>query len=57
LAPDIYTPGTYKITGTVKDSLGDIGTWSFTLTVEAAALPQDLQAAKGPGAEMRASAV
>jgi putative sterol carrier protein len=39
LAPDIYTPGTYKITGTVKDSLGDIGTWSFTLTVEAAALP------------------
>ena len=57
LAPDIYTPGTYKITGTVKDSLGDIGTWSFTLTVEAAALPQDLQAAKGPSAEMRVSAV
>jgi putative sterol carrier protein len=57
LAPDIYTPGTYKITGTVKDSLGDIGTWSFTLTVEAAALPQDLQAAKGPSEEMRASAV
>ena len=33
LAPDIFTPGTYKITGTVKDSLGDAGTWSFTLTV------------------------
>ena len=41
LAPDIFTPGTYKITGTVKDSLGDAGTWSFTLTVEAAALPQN----------------
>jgi lipoate synthase len=39
LAPDIFTPGTYKITGIVKDSLGDEGTWSFLLIVEAAALP------------------
>ncbi|MGO9965440.1 MAG: beta strand repeat-containing protein [Acidimicrobiales bacterium] len=39
LAPDIFTPGTYKITGIMKDSLGDEGTWSFLLIVEAAALP------------------
>ena len=39
LAPDIFTPGTYKITGIVKDSLGDEGTWSFVLIVEAAAPP------------------
>jgi hypothetical protein len=39
LAPDIFTPGVYKITGIVKDSFGDVGTWSFVLIVEAAALP------------------
>jgi hypothetical protein len=43
LAPDIYTPGTYKVTGTMKDSFGDTGTWSFVLTVEAAAPPPALQ--------------
>jgi putative sterol carrier protein len=48
LAPDIFTPGTYKITGTVKDSLGDAGTWSFTLTVETAALPQNAETATSP---------
>ena len=48
LAPDILTPGTYKITGTAKDSLGDVGIWSFTLIVEAAALPQDVQSAIVP---------
>jgi hypothetical protein len=31
------TVGTYKATGTVKDSLADTGTWSFTLTVGMAA--------------------
>jgi hypothetical protein len=25
--------GTYVITGTVRDSLGDSGTWTFTLIV------------------------
>jgi len=29
----------------VRDSFGDIGTWSFTLTVDAAASALDLQAA------------
>ena len=32
--------GTYKATGTVRDSLGDTGTWSFVLTVKAAKLVQ-----------------
>jgi hypothetical protein len=34
------TVGTYKATGTVKDSLADTGTWSFTLTVTANKLIQ-----------------
>ena len=32
--------GTYKATGTVKDSLGDTGAWSFALTVVATKLFQ-----------------
>jgi hypothetical protein len=47
LAPEIFAAGIYKVTGTVRDSFGDTGTWSFTLTVDAAASPLDLQAAKG----------
>ena len=35
LAPEIYTPGSYKVSGTMKDSLGDTGTWSYTLIVAA----------------------
>ena len=45
LAPEIFAAGIYKVTGTVRDSFGDIGTWSFTLTVDAAASALDLQAA------------
>jgi hypothetical protein len=32
-APATLAAGTYKTTGTTRDSLGDTGTWSFTLTV------------------------
>src|SRR5208283_1854516 len=32
--------GTYKATGTARDTLGDTGTWSFTLTVVASKLTQ-----------------
>ena len=32
-------PATYKITGTMEDRLGDTGTWTFTLIVEAPASP------------------
>jgi hypothetical protein len=34
------TAGTYKATGTARDTLGDTGTWSFTLTVVATKLAQ-----------------
>ena len=29
----VTTPGTVTVSGTVRDALGDTGTWSFTLTV------------------------
>jgi hypothetical protein len=32
-APATLAAGTYKVMGTARDSLGDTGTWSFTLTV------------------------
>ena len=32
-APATLSAGTYKATGTVKDSLGDTGAWTFVLTV------------------------
>jgi hypothetical protein len=32
-APATLAAGTYKGAGTARDSLGDTGTWSFTLTV------------------------
>ncbi|MGO9582402.1 MAG: beta strand repeat-containing protein, partial [Acidimicrobiales bacterium] len=34
-APDTLAPGTYEVIGTAKDGLGDTGTWTFTLTIEA----------------------
>ena len=43
----LLTAAIYKITGTVRDSVGDTGTWSFTLTVGAAASPHDLQGTAG----------
>ncbi len=33
-APDTLAAGTYEVFGTVKDAVGDTGTWTFTLTVE-----------------------
>ena len=45
-APATLVPGTYKAAGAVKDSSGDTGTWSFTLTVVATDLTQ-LAPAKG----------
>ena len=39
-APDTLPAGTYKATGTARDSLGDTGTWSFSLTVKATPLKQ-----------------
>ena len=39
-APDTLPAGTYKATGTARDSLGDTGTWSFSLTVKATVLKQ-----------------
>ena len=38
-APATLAPATYKITGTVTDSLGDKGTWTFTLVVANATSP------------------
>jgi hypothetical protein len=46
-APATLAAGTYKAAGTARDSLGDTGTWSFTLTLKAAVSPQDLQATIG----------
>jgi hypothetical protein len=43
----LLTAAVYKITGTVRDSVGDTGTWSFTLTVGAVASPHDLQGTAG----------
>ena len=39
-APATLAAGTYTATGTVKDTFGDTGTWSFTLTVTANKLTQ-----------------
>ncbi len=39
-APATLPPGTYHATGTVKDTSGDTGTWSFALTVTANKLIQ-----------------
>ena len=39
-APATLAAGTYKATGTAKDSLADTGTWSFSLTVSATKLTQ-----------------
>jgi len=39
-APATLAAGTYKATGTARDSLGDTGTWSFALTVKGAKLTQ-----------------
>jgi len=39
-APATLAAGTYKAAGTARDSLGDTGTWSFTLTVKANKLTQ-----------------
>jgi len=39
-APATLAAGTYKATGTDKDTYGDTGTWSFTLTVKANKLNQ-----------------
>jgi len=39
-APATLAAGTYKGAGTARDSLGDTGTWSFTLTVKANKLTQ-----------------
>ena len=39
-APATLTAGTYKATGTVKDTYGDTGTWSFALTVTASKISQ-----------------
>ena len=41
-APAGLAAGTYKAAGTVKDSLGDTGAWSFALTVVATELIQVL---------------
>ena len=35
-APDALTQGTYTVSGTDSDARGNIGTWSFTLTVTVA---------------------
>ena len=47
-APATLAPATYKITGTMEDRLGDTGTWSFTLIVGTAVLPQDVPSAIVP---------
>ena len=39
-APASLVAGTYRATGTVKDSTGDTGTWSFALTVGATTIAQ-----------------
>ena len=39
-APATLAAGTYKATGTVKDTSGDTGTWSYSLTVRATAIIQ-----------------
>ena len=39
-APDTLRPGTYKATGSERDSLGDTGTWSFSLIVRPTKLKQ-----------------
>jgi hypothetical protein len=39
-APDTLRAGTYKATGTARDSLGDTGTWSFSLIVKRTKLKQ-----------------
>jgi hypothetical protein len=40
-APATLVAGTYKATGTVKDTSGDTGTWSFALTVTTNKIVQD----------------